>query len=152
MKLGEFLTNIPPATGSAKKEQVEFTVLARSTQDGSQLETKAFACFALASDRDHQEAEVDALKALQDLRRELEVVPGFLLEGAQRAQVLLRVLRDWDDPRSRFAGTAEELQKHVPRSDMERLIREYDAWVEKWYPKKVTKEQRAELRHEAVGK
>lgn len=152
MKLGEFLTNIPPATGSANKERVEFRLLARSTKDASQLEATAYATFALASDRDHQEAEVDALKALQDLRKELEVVPGFLLESRQRAEVLVRVLRDYDDPRSRFAGTADELQRHVPRHDMQRLSEEYEAWVAKWYPRKVTKEQRAELKHEAVGK
>lgn len=152
MKLGEFLTNIPPATGSAKKERVEFTVLARSTKDGSQQETPAFACFALASDREHHDAEVEAYKVLQDLRKELDVVPVALLESAQRAQVLLRVLRDWDDPRNRFASTADELQRHIPRSDMERLSREYEAWVERWYPKRITKDDRAALKHEAVGK
>lgn len=152
MKLGEFLTNIPPGTGSAKKERVEFTVLAKSTQDGTQLEAKAFACFALISDREHQEAEVDALKAMQDLRKDLAVVPQFLLDGAERVQVLLRVLRDYDDPRSRFAATAEDLQRHIPRADMERLTREYDLWVERWYPKRVTAEDRAALKHEAVGK
>lgn len=152
MKLGEFLTNIPPATGSANKEQVEFRLIAKSTKDASQLETTAFATFALASDRDHQEAEIDALKALQDLRKELEVVPGFLLEARQRAEILLRVLRDYDDPRSRFAATADDLQRHVPRHDMERLKEDYEEWVAKWYPKKVTKEQRSELKHEAVGK
>lgn len=152
MRLGDFLTSIPPATGSAHKEKVEFRLLARSLKDGSQQETKGYACFALASDKEIQEAEIDALKSLQDLRKELELVPGFLLESRQRAEVLLRVLRDFDDPRNRFADTSDELQRHVPRFDIERLKEEYEAWAERWYPKKITKEQRAEMKHEAVGK
>lgn len=152
MKLGEFLTNVPPGTGSAHKERVEFRLIARSTKDGTLAETTGYATFALASDKDHQEAEVAALKSLQDLRKELDLLPGFLLESRQRAEILVLVLRDYDNPRERFAGTADDLQRHIPRHDMERLKVDYEAWVAKWYPKAVSKESRAELKHEAVGK
>lgn len=152
MKLGEFLTNVPPATGSGKKEQVSFTLIARSTKDASQVETTGYACFSLVSDKDCEEAEVDALKSLRDLSKELGIVPSSTLASRERAELLLRALRDYDDPRSRFAGTAEEIQRHVPRADMERVEREYREWVERYYPSKITKADRAELKHEAVGK
>lgn len=151
MKLGEFLTNAPPATGSAKKEKVEFTLLGRNSS-AAQVETTGFACFALVTDKDHEEADLLALKSLRETSQDMGgVVPQNAMSVRERAQFLSAALRNWDDPRERFA-TADELQRHVSRTDLERIEREYHQWVAKHYPTRVTREDRQALKHEAVGK
>lgn len=151
MKLGEFLTNVPPGTGSGAKEQVEMRLIAISTTDGSQVETKGFACFRLVSDLDQEEGDLAALKSLKEVSKELGIVPDVALTSRERAQILSRALRDFDNPKERFA-TSDELQRHVPREDLEEALKAYRAWVQKYYPSRVTKAERAGLFHEAVGK
>lgn len=151
MKLGEFLTNVPPATGSGTKEKVEFRLIGISPADASALETRGYACYRLVSDYDHEEGDLDALKSLKDVSKELGIVPDVALTSRERAQLLSRALRDYDNPKERFA-TADELQKHVPREDLEEILKSYRAWVQKNYPSRVTKQERTELFHQAVGK
>lgn len=150
MKLGEFLSNAPPATGSAKKERVEFVVVGRNSK-ADQVETTAFACFALVTDKDHEEADILALKSVREGAVPADTFPTTAFDARSRAQFLSAALRNWDDPRERFA-TADELQRHLSRTEMERLERKYSEWVERNYPSKVTKEDRSALKHEALGK
>lgn len=148
MKLGEFLTNVPKST--AKKEPVEFTILGR---DGSanQVETTAHACFALVTDKDHEEGDLAALKSMRETQTELGIIPSSVLGVRERAQFLSAALRDFDNPIERFAD-ADGLQRHLARRELERLEREYHIWAEKNYPSRITKEDRDKLKGEARGK
>ena len=142
------------AIGSVDADPIREAVRRLRVDPGSPVDAPAVAHPALQPDqvRSGEEAEVDALKSIRDLSKELGIVPNSTLASRERAELLLRALRDYDDPRSRFAGTAEEIQRHVPRADMERVEREYREWVERYYPSKITKADRAEIKHEAVGK
>jgi hypothetical protein len=150
MKLGEFLTNLPAATGSAKKERVEFTLLGMN-QQAQQVETRGFACFRLVTDKDHEEADLAALESCKDLSQRLGMLPRDVLTGRERAHFLAAALRDYDDPRERFCD-ANQLQVHVSRAELDRLMDDYAAWREKNYPAKVTKEEREHLKQEALKK
>lgn len=152
MKLGDFLSNVPPATGSAGRERVDFRLLSFDSQ-GNQLAATGFACFCLASDKDEQEADMAAVKFVQTLRdASTPVVPEFIFQARSRAELLSRVLRDWDDPRERFAADADALQRHIPRHDLEQIAAAYEKWVESNYPKVIDKKQRDDLKGEAVKK
>lgn len=148
MKLGDFLSSVPRS--SAPPERVEFTVIHRA-QNGAKTPVRAYAIFDLVTEREQQQAEAEALKALQGQQTDKGVVPAGLPDALERAYFLEAALRDHDSPLERFA-TAAELQAAVPRRELERLHSAYAVWSENHYPKQISKAARDELKQEARGK
>jgi hypothetical protein len=102
------------------------------------------------TEREQQQAEADALKALQGQQTD-KLVPAGLPDALERAYFLETALRDHDSPLERFA-TAAELQASVPRRELERLHEAYAVWSENHYPKQISKSDRDALKQEARGK
>jgi hypothetical protein len=148
MKLGDFLSSTPKP--SAPAERIEFTVLHRSPT-GAKTPVRAYATFQLITEREQQQAEAAAVKKLQEQQGEGGIVPADLPQALQRAHFLEEALRDADSPLERFA-IAEELQLNVPRRELVRIRDAYAVWEEKHYPTKITRDDRAKVKQEALGK
>lgn len=150
MKLNEFLTSLPGATGSAGRKRVTFTLTGKNSR-AEDVSAPAYACFVRVSDKDEEQASLDAFKESREQSKDLGLLPQNLLERKERAHFLAHALREFEDPRQPFASAAE-LQTALSGNCLARLRDQYDAWVSEMYPAEIRKTDRDEAKADAQKK
>ena len=150
MKLNDFLTSLPGATGSAGRKRVTFTLTGRNSR-AEDVSAPGYACFVRVSDKDEEEANLAAFKDAREQSKDLGLLPQDLLDRKERAHFLASAMREFEDPRQPFAA-ASELQTALSGNCLQRLRHEYDAWVSEMYPAEIQKSDRDAAKADAQKK
>ncbi len=143
MRLGDFLNTTVEGHVAAPLHPVTFKAIKRGKHGEEYvIEMKAVLAFV---DEKRRDDAIDAAEAA--IRR---VYPDGNTPAEKRSneiayQVLLRALRDGDDPRVQFAENVEQLRSVLVQRVATHLYGEYLDFVDEEFPEVITPEQFAEL-------
>jgi hypothetical protein len=148
MKLGDILTRSRRGDAmTAPTKPVTFKVLGRDA-DGVLTTAEAHVVLAFVDDQERAEALRAAEKALRADFPDGDAPPELLTEE-RTYQVLVRALRDEDDPRAPFAESVRQLRGALHHLEFSRLLKVYEQFVAEEFPEVVTPEQLDQLVDEA---
>lgn len=146
MQLGDFLKDAP----EAPVEPVTFRILHKSDR-GAQTTVEVRAVLAFVDAYETTEARREAKRA-SALATKDGAAPPLDFEDEVFYHLLLRALRDPDDPRRAFVAGINplaQLKKAVTPNVAGALVRAYNAFVEREFPTTVSDREREALRAEA---
>ena len=152
MKLGELFA---ADSGAAllTSDKVKFFVMSPK-RNGPPREAEAV--FALVDEVEERTSARDAEREVLAEYKDEQGGPIPVLQqarlSAQLYHLLWRVLRDKDTPEEKFGETVLQLRKCVPWSVANRLLGQYNRWVEKELPVTPSMEQQGEVEEAAEGK
>lgn len=150
MRLGDFLSTTVEGQVAAPVHPVTFKAIKRG-KHGEEYVIEMKAALAFVDEKRRDEA-MDAAEAA--IRR---VYPDGNAPVEKRSneiayQVLLRALRDADDPRVQFAESVEQLRSVLVQRVATHLYAEYQDFVDEEFPEVITPEQFADLVEQATKK
>lgn len=148
MKLSDHLNaQVRAGTTPAPTHPVTFKALARGPRgDRYVVDTPAVLAFV---DEDERETALDAAEAAVRHVYADGSAPAEKRRNAVAYEILVRALRDPNEPRAQLAGSVEELRKALVQPVATRLYADYIEFVEREFPATPTRQQFEELADEA---